>query len=228
MLGYHRGLSVERYHRFLNKTQAIVGNNRGTHKVFIQNAKTSQYAWNSAPIDNTDIQQSIAAVGREFRFLLDVELASAPTINTSNQSALFWYLWDVSTNSTFAQSILQVLIKEQQTAHCDRHNKNKIQPNFKTGDVVKAHVQVKSNIATGEVAKLSYQAQGPFQITKELGQNSYQVQKYNEPNSATRKYKATELYLLPPSIYPAEPNGPTIIKLRECPSSISTPKPHKY
>ena len=39
--GNHRGNSVERYHRFLNKTQAIAGNDRGTHKVYIQNAKTS-------------------------------------------------------------------------------------------------------------------------------------------------------------------------------------------
>ena len=33
----HKGLSVERYHRFLNKTQAIVGQDRGTQKVFEQN-----------------------------------------------------------------------------------------------------------------------------------------------------------------------------------------------
>ena len=29
--GNHKGLSVEKYHRFLNKTQTIVGQDRGTH-----------------------------------------------------------------------------------------------------------------------------------------------------------------------------------------------------
>ena len=33
--GNHRGDSVERYHRFLNKTQAITGNDRGNHVVYI-------------------------------------------------------------------------------------------------------------------------------------------------------------------------------------------------
>ena len=70
--GNHKGNSVERYHRFLNKTQTICGQDRGTHEVFHQNVKTSQYAWNSAPIDDTYIPRCVAAVGREFRFPLDI------------------------------------------------------------------------------------------------------------------------------------------------------------
>ena len=34
----HKLNSVEKYHRFLNKTQAIVGKDRGSHNVFIQNS----------------------------------------------------------------------------------------------------------------------------------------------------------------------------------------------
>ena len=62
----HKGLSVERYHRFLNKTQTIAGQDRGTHMSILQNHKLSQYAWNSAPIDNTNVTRSMAALGREF------------------------------------------------------------------------------------------------------------------------------------------------------------------
>ena len=108
--GNHKALSVERYHRFLNKTQTICGNNRGTHESFITNVKTLQYAWNSAPIDNTDIIRSVAAVGQEFKFPMDMELQPTPTLNDSSNSALFQYLRHVSCNSTFAQSVLQVLI----------------------------------------------------------------------------------------------------------------------
>ena len=62
--GNHKGMSIEKYHRFLKKTQAILGQDRGAHELFLKNAKTSQYAWNSAPIDGTDILKKIAAVGR--------------------------------------------------------------------------------------------------------------------------------------------------------------------
>lgn len=70
---------------------------------------------------------------------------------------------------------------------------------------MKAHVQVNSKAATGEVGKLSYQAKGPFQISKIMGHNSYEVKRYNDLESASRKYKGTELYLLPPAIFPHEP-----------------------
>ena len=62
--GNHKGLTVERYHGFLNKTQTITRQDRGTHLSILQNAKTSQYAWNSAQIDNTDMTRILAAVGR--------------------------------------------------------------------------------------------------------------------------------------------------------------------
>ena len=103
--GNHHGNSVERYHRFLNKTQTIAGNDRGTNIVIKQNAETSQYAWNSAPINGTDISRSIAAIGREFRFPLDVELSPTPQLNPENNSALFQYLRNVSNNSVFSLSI---------------------------------------------------------------------------------------------------------------------------
>ena len=76
--GNHNILRVEKYHRFLNKTKAISGQYRCKHDVFFQNAKTSQYAWNSTPIESTNILRSVAAVSREFRFPLEVELLQPP------------------------------------------------------------------------------------------------------------------------------------------------------
>jgi len=66
-------------------------------------------------------------------------------------------------------------------------------------------VQVQSILAKGQVQKLSYQARGPFRITQVLGNQSFEVQRYDNPNGATRKYKGADLYLLPPSIFPSEP-----------------------
>ena len=41
--GNHKGMSVEKYHRFINKMQATTGQDRGTHDVFLQNLKTYKY-----------------------------------------------------------------------------------------------------------------------------------------------------------------------------------------
>ena len=200
--GNHKGLSVERYHRFLNKTQAIAGAECGTHLSFQENYKTSQYAWNSSPIDDTDIPRSVAAVGRHFKFPMDVKLLSSPVLNSADDTALYTYLRDVSNDSTFATSVLQVLVEERRTAHRDRWNKEHARKPFEIGDVVKAHVQVQSNSKSGIVKKLSFQARGPFQIVEILEGNSYLVKRYNSDQSSTRKYKGSELYLLPPSIFP--------------------------
>ena len=37
--GNRKGNSIEKYHRFLNKTQDITGQDSGRHDVFIQNSK---------------------------------------------------------------------------------------------------------------------------------------------------------------------------------------------
>ena len=70
--------------------------------------------------------------------------------------------------------------------------------------VVKVHVQVQSRSDRVLVEKLSYRARGPFIIIKDLGNNAFEVYCYGVENSATRKYKNTELYLLPPALFPSE------------------------
>ena len=191
--GNHKGNSVERYHRFLNKTQTINGNDRGTNTCYIENAKTSQYAWNSAPIDDTDVPRILAAIGRKFRFPLDVDLSPTPTLNSETNNNLFSYLRDVSTDSKFALSVLQILLDERRTNMSEKHNSGKTDCELRVGDVVKYRVQTQSIVKRGIVGKLSYGAKGPFIITADLGNGSFEVQRYDDPTSAKRKYKNTEL-----------------------------------
>ena len=106
--------------------------------MFHQNAKTSQYGWNSSPIDDTDIPRCVAAIGREFRFPLDVELLDKPSLNDKGNSALLHYLRSVSGNTKFAMSVLQILLEERQTAYRERHNKDKSTIKFDLGDVVQS------------------------------------------------------------------------------------------
>jgi hypothetical protein len=53
--GSHKAVSVEHFHRFLNKSLGSAANDRGTPKVFVEGAHTAAYAWNSSPINTTDI-----------------------------------------------------------------------------------------------------------------------------------------------------------------------------
>ena len=127
-------------------------------------------------------------------------------MNTYDHSALFQYLRDVSTDSQFFTSVLQVLVEEIRKRHRERHNsKITATTSLKVGYFVKSHVQVQSKSESGLLKNLSYQAKVPFIVTKDLYHNSFEVKTYNRPNGATRKYKATELYLLPPALYPSEP-----------------------
>ena len=64
----HKGLSVEHFHRFLNKSVTIAAEDRGTIDIFVPVGIAAGYAWNSAPIDGTDILRSIPAIGRELHF----------------------------------------------------------------------------------------------------------------------------------------------------------------
>ena len=70
---------------------------------------------------------------------------------------------------------------------------------------MKVHVQVQSKLDKGEVGKLSYKARGPFQVVEILGNVSHYVQRYNEIDSAVRKHKGVNLYLLPPAIFSSDP-----------------------
>ena len=101
---------------------------------------------------------------------------------------------------------MKFLIEERREYHRLRNNADKtLTSPFKVGDIVKAHVQVKSDASTGVVGKLSYQARGPYIITKSLGFNSFEVTPYDNPSGQKHKYKGIQLYLLLPALFPSEP-----------------------
>ena len=64
-------------------------------------------------------------------------------------------------------------------------------------NIVKAHIQVQSVVEKGVVSRLSYLAKGPFMITKNLGNNSFEVQQYGKLDNAVRKYRSTVTLVIP-------------------------------
>ena len=76
----YNGLSVEHFQRFLNKVIKISMEDRQSNDVFVPTGIAAGYAWNSASIDGTDILRSTVAVGRKFRFPIDIDLSALPQL----------------------------------------------------------------------------------------------------------------------------------------------------
>ena len=53
---------------------------RQSNDVFVSTGIAAGYAWNSAPIDRTNILRGTVAVGREFQFLIDINLFALPQL----------------------------------------------------------------------------------------------------------------------------------------------------
>ena len=107
----HKGLTVEHFHRFLNKSVTIAAEDRGTNDIFVPAGIAAGYVWNSAPIDGTDILRSIPAIGRELYFPIDINLSALPKLaHNSGQVALdFLRLTDSSRHfSSYILSLIHI------------------------------------------------------------------------------------------------------------------------
>ena len=120
----HKSVLVEKFHRFLNKVVTIASNDRDTLDCFVEAGISAGYAWNSAPIDGTDIIRSIPAIGRELRFPLDISLASLPKLTDNQANSVLEYLRLTDKDKIFATEILKILVEDRRTAHRDRINNN--------------------------------------------------------------------------------------------------------
>ena len=60
----HRRIRNERFHRVLNKVQAINTADYSSFFLWLQGVLFAAYAWNAAPADGTNIPRSVAAIGR--------------------------------------------------------------------------------------------------------------------------------------------------------------------
>lgn len=166
---------MERFHRFLNKAQTIASNDHDTVEVFAEASITAAYPWNSAPNDGTDIIRSIPTIGRELRFMLDIELQDLATLTANNANSTLEYLLLNHTDRSFATSILQILIEDRRVKHAERINNNRNIITYKAGDLVMTRTEVQSDAKYGRVGKLSYQVSGPFRIIRYPDHGSYFV-----------------------------------------------------
>ena len=107
----HKGLSVEHFRRFLNKSMTIAAEERGTTNIFVPAGIAVGYAWNSAPIDGTDMLLSIPAIGHELNVSLYINLNTMPNLVQNNANAALEYLKVTNSSRSFSSFILKVFSK---------------------------------------------------------------------------------------------------------------------
>ena len=121
----HKGLLVEKFHRFINKAITIAAEDRGTKDIFVAAGVSVEYAWNSSPIDGADILRSVPEIGRELRFPLDIDISALPPLVSNHAEPVVSYLRLTDFNRHFASAILKILIEGRRTAHAKRVNNNR-------------------------------------------------------------------------------------------------------
>ena len=121
----HKGLSVEHFHCFLNKSVTIATKDRGSNNLFVPVSITSVYSWNSVPIDGTSIIRSVSAIGRALHFSLNINLNAVPKLIQNNAQATLDYLNFTNSHRHYSSSILKILIEDRRTAHAERINNTK-------------------------------------------------------------------------------------------------------
>ena len=203
--GNHQGMRAERFNRYLNQVLTIECSKRDTTAVFVEAAQVAAYAWNSAPIDGTDLVRSYIVCGRVFRFPVDIHLAALPAPCDDAALSVQRYLTNSDGNSQLSRRILAILNDDRRTAHRERINASRTEITFQVGDIVTARVQTQSNSSKGTVGKLTYKARGPFRVVEVLGHGSYRVQPYKDSDAPLLQYKGSCLFPLPPSIRPCHP-----------------------
>ena len=172
----HEGILCERFHRYLNKVQRIHGLDTMDFTQWMMNVFFAAYAWNSSPVDGTNIIRSFVAKARTFNFPLDVQESPMTIVGNPGERSLqhvetMFHLW-------FRKKELLTLLNEERR---ERHRKladdGKRERIFQPGDLVVVRRQVQSEAAQGKPAKLMMRAKGPYRVLEQAGKGSYWIQR---------------------------------------------------
>ena len=81
---------------------------RQSNNVIVPTGIVTEYAWNSAPIDGTNILHSTVAIDRKFRFPIDINLSAFPQLTQIDAQSAIDYLRLTDSNHPFSSSILKL------------------------------------------------------------------------------------------------------------------------
>ena len=200
----HKAVGVERFHRFLNHSQRICAEERGTPASFVECGLTTAYAWNASHIDGTEIVRSLPAIGRILHFPIDIHEDDTLKPIHDVTPTVVDYIRHLGRDVPFSRELLAWMVTDRREAHRERVNDKRKPVEYKVGDIVMGRVSVQSSKDKGVSQKMVYQSRGPFVIERVTGHDTYYVRKYGKPQSVLQKFLVRDLYLLPPQILPCE------------------------
>ena len=119
-----KSLSVKRFHRILDKITTTTSEDRGRQESnFTAVAAVTTFIMKSATFDNTNVVQSIVAIGRPFSFPLDIELSKIPSPTSDPTTDVCSVFKIVFNNHRFITETLKVLFDERRKNHRERVNR---------------------------------------------------------------------------------------------------------
>ena len=83
-----KSIRNEWLHRYLKMLQKINSEYKGSLRQWLQGVLFVLYAWNSGPVDGTDIAWSVVAIRRELPFHIDLSSASLREVTSEGKQAL--------------------------------------------------------------------------------------------------------------------------------------------
>ena len=111
----HKGLSVENFHRFLNKSVTIAAEERVTTDIFVP-------------------------VG-----ILDINLNTIPKLFQNNANAALDYLKFIDSSCNLSSSILKILMEDRRIGHAERINNSRNLVVWNTRYIVMARTAIQSD-----------------------------------------------------------------------------------
>jgi hypothetical protein len=197
----HDSILVERFNAYLNKGLKILCTERSTTRNFVESSQLLAYAWNSAPMAETDISRSLVAVGREFAFPIDYLDSPSPTLDTTSATKQQYHevLKDLLKN---CREVYKTLIEEHRCMHREYVNSRRPDPTiFQVDDLVWNRRQIQSSSKRGIVGKLRFKQTGPWKVIEKLNGGSYKLQLCSNSKRIDKKH-ASELSLFPKKLIP--------------------------
>jgi hypothetical protein len=112
----HNPMMVERINWYLAKGLKIMTNEQDSVRIALKAILLLFYAWNSCPIQGTDISRNLVAIGHEFAFSIDYSTNKHWKLTSSPSSAEL-YSQDHVTCLFALCEVAQLLIQEQHAYH---------------------------------------------------------------------------------------------------------------
>jgi hypothetical protein len=176
----------------MNKVQKIHAADCETFQDFMFGTIFAVYAWNSAPVDGTNVVRSYAAVGREFPFPIDFEREPIiPRKHAAEGQQTLEHIQGTFPLLRQQQQVLKVLVEDRREHHRQLKNEGRNMKTFAPGDLVIVKKQVQTSQERGP-AKAKMKARGPYRVIEEIKPGTYNVQKLPGIQGAGRRGRITK------------------------------------